>query len=100
MTRDAIIRDFDAHLKKSNRQYYSEFYIGITNNIDERLFGSHKVPRENHWWIYSPADTEEIAREVEKFYLDKGMRGGTGGGTGNGDAKYVYCYLVTSYTVE
>ena len=100
MTKEEIIRDFDAHLGKSNHQYYSEFYVGITNNIESRLFGSHKVPKDNHWWIYSPADTEEIARDVERYYLEKGMRGGPGGGTGNGDAKYVYCYLVAPYTVE
>ena len=100
MTEQAIIRDFDEHLKKSGRQYYSEFYVGITNNIEQRLFVEHKVPRSNHWWIYAPADTEAIARNIEKTYLNKGMRGGVGGGTGNGDAKYVYCYVVATYTVE
>lgn len=100
MTKDEIIRDFDEHLKTSNRRYYSEFYVGITNDIENRLFTAHRVPRKNHWWIYSYANTESIAREVEKYYLKKGMRGGTGGGTGTGDARYVYCYVVTSYTVE
>lgn len=100
MTQEEIIKDFDEHLQKSGGRYYSEFYVGITNDVEERLFGTHKVSRENHWWIYALADTEEIARMVEKYYLGKGMRGGTGGGTGNGDARYVYCYVVTTYTVE
>lgn len=100
MSQEEVIRDFDAHIKKSNRQYYSDFYVGITNDINRRLFEEHNVSRENSWWIYSPCDDEKTARKVEKHYLDMGMQGDTGGGTGKNDAKYVYCYLVTSYTVE
>ena len=100
MTKQAIIKDIDAHLGRSNKQYYNQFYIGITNDVKSRLFGDHKVPRENHWWIYRYADTEEIAREVEKHYLNLGMQGASGGGTGNNDVKYVYCYAIANYTVE
>ena len=100
MTKDAIINAIDEHLKKSNKQYYNQFYVGVTSDVQNRLFGAHKVPRENHWWIYRYADTEQIARDVEKHYLDLGMQGDTGGGTGDGDVKCVYCYAIANYTVE
>lgn len=100
MTYEQIIRDFDEHIKKSYRQSYDEFYIGITLDIERRLFQDHRVEREGQWWIYSPADTEDIARRVERHYLDFGMRGGTGGGNGDGNVIYVYCYVITRYTIE
>lgn len=58
------------------------------------------MEREGQWWIYSPADTEDIACRVERHYLDFGMRGGPGGGNGDGKAIYVYCYVITRYTIE
>lgn len=100
MTYNDIIKRIDEHLSKSPKQYYRDFYIGITDNIDERLFGYHKVNKQTDWWIYCGGDSEDIARNVEKYYLDKGMRGGPGGGKGEGKTKFVYCYEITSNTKE
>ena len=97
-TKVQIIADINSHLQKSKKQYYSDFYIGITNAIERRLFGEHKVSKENGWWIYCVADTKAVAQAVEEFYLDKGMKGDTGGG--NDDTIYVYCYEITNYTEE
>ena len=98
MTYKDIINSIDEHLSKSPKQYYKDFYIGITDNIDERLFGYHQVNRNSDWWIYCPADTEDIARKIESYYLDKGMDGGKGGGKGNGQTKFVYCYEINNQT--
>lgn len=32
-----IINDIDNHLQKSGKRYYSDFYIGITNDIHSTL---------------------------------------------------------------
>lgn len=96
-----IIKEFDERIKKSGRQFYNEFYVGITTNIEERLFTDHRVQKEGNWWMYAPADTEAIARDVEKHYLEYGMRGDTGGGTDKeGKQWFVYCYIITRYTIE
>lgn len=100
MTYEKIINDFDNHIKRSGCKFYNEFYIGITSDVEERLFGQHRVDRAKQWWIFSPADNENVAREVEKHYLSFGMKGGSGGGSGNGDCNIVYCYVITPYTVE
>ena len=92
MIKQEIINAINKHLQKSNKENYQDYYIGITSNVEARLFGDHKVSRENDWWIYCPAKTEEIVREVEKYFLGVGMSGGTGGGTGDGDVRIVYCY--------
>ena len=73
---------------------YRYFYIGITDNIQERLFNYHQ-PDSGH--NYFQADTEEIARSVERYFLKKGMQGDTGGGK---QPIYVYVYLISPNTKE
>ena len=95
---DEIVNKIDEHLRKSGKRYYSEFYIGVSQNAVKRLFEEHHVDKENSWWIYTTAISSEVARQVEKHFLDLGMRGGTGGG--DYKSKMVYCYVVTSTTTE
>lgn len=95
---DEIVNRIDEHLRKSGRRYYSEFYIGISDNARKRLFEQHHVDMENSWWIYDTAETSEIARNVEQHYLELGMRGGSDGGSER--SKMVYCYVVTPTTTE
>ena len=95
---DEIIGRIDDHLGKSGKRYYSEFYIGISENARKRLFEEHHVDVDTSWWIYLTAESTAIAREVEKHYLELGMRGSDGGG--NDNSKMVYCYAVTPTTTE
>ena len=93
-----IVDEINDHLSKSGKRYYSEFYIGITNAVNRRLFKEHNVTKEKAWWIYRTAKDSVIAREVEKHFLDMGMRGNDGGG--NEESNIVYCYAVSPTTVE
>lgn len=93
-----IIADMDSHLKKSQKEFYSDFYVGITNYVDRRLFDEHNVQKEGQWWIYRDAINKSTAQRVEEYYLNKGMKGDTGGGTD--DSTFVYCYEITRNTIE
>lgn len=87
------------HLKKDvDGNNFSKFYIGITNDIERRLFGEHNVPRNGHWRIHREAINKEHAQSVEEHFLNKGMKGDTGGGTD--DSVWVYCYKITNKTRE
>ena len=44
-TAKEIIADFEEHLEKSNKQYYSDFYVVITNDIERRLFIYNNVDK-------------------------------------------------------
>ena len=69
----------EAEIKKAieNKvKTYSLWTIGITDDPDRRK-GEHGNPT---YWSQWNADTEAIARSVEKYFLDKGMKGATGGG--------------------
>jgi len=77
----------------------SNWYVGITGNVRERLFGAHQVDEANGSWIYREASSSQEARAIERHFLD---RVGTKGGPGGGDAttKTVYAYRITSATAE
>ncbi len=59
--------------------------IGITDN-PERRKKEHGDPK---YWMQWRADSEIIARNVEKHFLEKEMKGGGGGGD---NPNYVYIF--------
>ena len=88
---------YDHLQNKCTGKNYTDYYVGITKDIDDRLLGFHQV-QEKHCWIWSETKSEEDARAVEKYFLDKGMDGGDGGG--DEESVVVYCYLISNETKE
>lgn len=76
---------------------YSQWYAGIATDPRQRLFSDHNVSENGGTWIYSGAGSENEAREVEKRLLQKGCKGGTGGGV---SPQHVYAYRITNSTRE
>lgn len=64
---------------------YSAWTIGVTDDPARRKT-DHGNPQHWHQWN---ADTEIAARNVEKYFLDKDMKGAPGGA---GRADYVYIF--------
>lgn len=64
---------------------YSGWTIGITDKPNRRKT-EHGNPEDWHQWR---ADTARIARNVEEYFLDKGMKGAPGG---PGTPNYVYIF--------
>ena len=62
-------------IEKSASNYLA-WTIGITD-APKRRKREHGTPM---YWLYWKADSETIARNVEKYFLDKGMKCGGGGG--------------------
>lgn len=92
-----IVNDFLTYMNKNNKSA-NAWYVGITSNIQERLFNEHKV-NKNGVWIYQNDISEQTARNVESYFIDtEKTQGGTGGG--DEDINAVYAYLITSETVE
>ena len=90
-----VINEIKAHIKKQGGAM-SSWYVGITADIDERLHGDHKVPKEDHWFIHKDAGSETNARAVEAWFMDNtNVAGDKGGGI---NPTHVYAYLITSIT--
>lgn len=84
------------HYINSHPYNTSDWYAGITQDINQRLFDDHNVSKGTVWWIYRSAANSGDARWIEQKLLEWGCDGGSGGG--NYDAVYVYAYLKTSNT--
>lgn len=95
-TKKQIIVEIDEHLKGSGKQYYSEFYVGVSNDAQKQLFEKHHVRKKGSWWIYRTASSPRVAREIEKHYLALGMRGNQK----NDEGSMIYSYAVSATTAE
>ncbi len=93
MTAQEIIQDFKEYI---NNDLYNNWYVGITSNINQRLFTDHNVRENGSGWIHAPGNSNDIARSVEKYFLDLGCNGGTGGG--DNTSKIVYAYKISDNT--
>ncbi|MDR4496483.1 MAG: hypothetical protein MRK02_00925 [Candidatus Scalindua sp.] len=90
-----IIQDIDNHIHKCGG-VYSRWYIGIASDPRDRLFNDHKVEKNNDAWIIRDCGSEEAVRRVEKYFLDRGCDGGTGGG--DSATTYAYAYKKNAHT--
>lgn len=64
-----VIKRIESYMSKFEGDY-SDWYVGITKELDEQLFDFHKVD-EKGVWISFGADTEEVAKKVQNYFLDK-----------------------------
>ena len=92
-SKQEIIDDITNHFKG---KAYKDCYVGITSDIDSRLFGDHNVSKDKGHWIYRAASSNSAARDIEQHFLNAGMDGGAGGG--DKDSTIVYAYKKTSTT--
>ena len=74
MNETSIKNAIERHVTKALP--YKSWTIGITND-HERRRKEHGNPSV---WYYWKADSEKIARDVETYFQEKGMKGGGGGG--------------------
>lgn len=98
MTKVEIITKIKEHFGLNVFSNYSDYYVGITNDVNRRLFSEHNVSKENDCWVWCQAANKMTAQEVEQYFLGLGMDGDTGGGTE--DTVIVYCYKITNTSVE
>ena len=96
-SKETIIREIKERISKEGSGYPA-WYVGIATDPEKRLFEDHNVDK-NGWWIYKEAENSDIAREIERYFIEIF---GTDGGTGGGDetTKFVYAYKKTSLTTE
>jgi len=78
---------------------YKDWYVGITKDYEERLFGFHKVDENKSGYVFIFAESNDIARAIEKYFVDNcNTDGGPGGG--DDDSDIVYAYKIMPYTRE
>ena len=100
-TKDQIIECIEYYVGwKRDPEDFPNWYGGITANPKERLFDDHNVNEDDkNEWICERAESSQVAREVERYFIEKK---GTQGGPGGGDDRslFVYAYRVNSQTKQ
>ena len=91
MVDNKIISDIREHTDKEGSGYRN-WYCGITDDPDQRLFNDHNVPRGEGkaWWIKRNTGSEQNARDTESYLVRLGFDGGGGGG--DHTTIHVYAY--------
>jgi len=89
-----VIKRIETYMSKFDGDY-SDWYVGITKDLDEELFKLHRV-EENGIWISFGADTDEIAKKIEGYLLDKKTDGNPV--KLEEDVRIVYVYKKNSQT--
>lgn len=95
-TKAEIIAAITKHIKDRGGEL-KDWYVGITEDAEERLFKGHNVDKENDKWIYRTAKNSKEARELEKYFIDS-LRTDGGPGGGDDDADKIYAYKKSSNT--
>jgi hypothetical protein len=95
LTVTQIIQEFNNYIR-NNGGSYSRWYVGIASDPRDRIFNDHNVNKDNDAWIFRDCGAETAARKVEKYFLDRGCAGGTGGG--DSSTTYAYAYKKNTHT--
>ena len=76
-------------IESITRGQYEGWTIGVTDNPDRRRAEHEAEDERTSRWRDWDAETEDDARDIEQYFIDKGMQGGTGG-RGRADIVYVF----------
>lgn len=88
--------DSEVKIKEDIRNYiagsgYSSWYVGISEDPRNRLFNEHNVDEKGGGWIFRWATSADVARRIERYFIDiLGTDGGPGGGDVDAEAVYGY----------
>lgn len=94
----SVAKDIIAYIRKSNTPL-TEWYVGITEDPQARVFDEHRVNKDVDYWIYRECFTAEAARRVERCLIATYE---TDGGSEEGDdaSRFVYAYKKERHTRE
>lgn len=92
---EAVFNWMNFDLKNASK---NQIYVGITENINRRLHGDHRLTLLGAEYIDISAISEKDARDAENELINlHGFWGGTGGGD---HPTIVYAYRITLHTKE
>jgi len=95
-SREKIIRDIRNYIRRHGGGPKG-WYVGISSDPRTRLSSGHGVREKGDAWIYRTANSSQVAREIEGYFVTVF---GTDGGLGGGDlsTNKVYAYKKARHT--
>lgn len=89
MLKNEIINAIEQRISSAKKKDYSIWTIGITDNPKERKEQHKNEGKDVQFWLEWKTESEADARDIEKYFISKGVNGGTGGIT---NATFVYIF--------
>ncbi|MDP1721759.1 MAG: hypothetical protein Q8L37_00965 [Candidatus Gottesmanbacteria bacterium] len=94
----SIVNDIVEYIHKTNT-LSTDWYVGIAENAQARLFEEHGVNKDMDYWIYRECVTADAARRVERYFITNYQTDGGSGG-GSDESRFVYAYKKERHTRE
>jgi hypothetical protein len=89
-TKSSIIQAINTKVGSSS---FSIWRIGLTHTPDERKTYWKDIEKEHvNYWSQWVADSLSDAQDIESHFINKGMKGGTGGNLSVSRTVYVYVF--------
>lgn len=89
MDRSRIISEIEGRVNRTEKKDYTVWTVGVTDTPKIRKDQHDDSGKDVKPWKDWSTDSEKDGRDIEEYFLDKGMDGDTGGG---GSASYVYIF--------
>ena len=89
MEKSQIISEIESRVNDSETADYSIWTVGISDTPKVRKDQHDNDGKDIQHWKDWSTNSEKDGRDIEEYFLDKGMKGDTGG---RGSASYVYIF--------
>ena len=94
----SVANDIVHYIRKTNTPL-TEWYVGIAEDAEARIFEEHGVNKDVDYWIYRECATADAARRVEQYFTTNYQTDG-GSGVGSDASRFVYAYKKELHTRE
>jgi len=90
MSKQGII---NAIVSRVGNTAYNSWRVGLTHDLAERKkYWSETQKMNVSYWTAWEADSLSDAQDIEAHFINKGMKGGTGGDLSSTKTVYVYIF--------
>ena len=72
-TQEKAISAIEVHMGKFTSPP-TNWYIGIANNVRQKLFIEHNVSEQNDKWIYTTLESNDSAKEIKRHFVNIGLQ--------------------------
>jgi hypothetical protein len=90
-----IMNQVVTHMGKYGGKY-QDWYAGVAADPKAKLFNDHCVKETEDAWICRQCVSNNAAREIERYFVKKGCKGGPV--DEEQSARFIYAYMIQSHT--
>lgn len=90
-----IMNEVALHMSKYGGNY-QDWYVGVAADAKTSLFNDHGVKEINDAWICRQCVNDVAARQIERYFIKKGCKGGPVGEEKS--TLFFYAYMIQPHT--